>query len=114
MTTGTIPRDHLYLAQTPQVFKRDILIKAYAERGQVAGPITDDCQIVEAAGQKCAIVDGSPLNIKITTHLDLRLASVILPLLEKPKGGRPAHPFSDEGERWADLPKLKPSDLFGS
>ena len=34
-TTGTVPREHLYLAQTPQVFRRDLLVKAYAQRSRV-------------------------------------------------------------------------------
>jgi 2-C-methyl-D-erythritol 4-phosphate cytidylyltransferase len=113
LTTGTVPRDQLYLAQTPQVFRRDLLLKAYAQRSRVAGTITDDCQLVEAMGQGCAVVESSSLNIKITTHLDLKLAAAILPLLEKPRRDRSAHPYSDEQAMWGDLPKLKPSDLFG-
>ena len=62
----------------------------------------------------CAIVPGSALNIKITTPLDLKLAAAILPLLEKPRRESSAHPFEDEQAMWGGLPKLKPSDLFGS
>jgi 2-C-methyl-D-erythritol 4-phosphate cytidylyltransferase len=113
LTTETVPRDQLYLAQTPQVFRRDLLIKAYAQRSRVCGTVTDDCQLVEALGQGCAIVESSSFNIKITTHLDLKLAAAILPLLEKPTRDRSAHPYSDEQAMWGDLPKLKPSDLFG-
>ena len=36
LTTGTVPREQLYLAQTPQVFRRDLLFKAYAQRSRVA------------------------------------------------------------------------------
>ena len=63
---------------------------------------------------RCAIVEGSALNIKITTHADLKLAAAILPLLEKPRREGSAHPYSDEQAMWGDLPKLKASDLFGS
>ena len=113
LTTGTVPREHLYLAQTPQVFRRDLLFKAYAQRSRVAGAVTDDCQLVEALGQRCAIVEGSAFNIKITTRLDLKLAAAILPLLDKPRRNASAHPYSDEQAMWGNLPKLKPSDLFG-
>jgi 2-C-methyl-D-erythritol 4-phosphate cytidylyltransferase len=114
LTTCTVSRDQLYLAQTPQVFRRDLLIKAYAQRSRVAGIVTDDCQLVEALGQGCAIVEGSAFNIKITTHADLKLAAAFLPLLEKPRLDRSEHPYSDTQAMWGDLPKLKPSDVFGS
>jgi len=113
-TTTTIPRDGLYLAQTPQVFRRSLLIKAYAQRSRVGAHVTDDCQLVEALGQRCFIVEGSALNIKITTQVDLRLAAAILPLLEKPSQESSSHPYADQQAMWGKLPKLKPSDLFGS
>ena len=75
--------------------------------------MTDDCQLVEALGHRCAIVESSALNIKITTQLDLKLAAAILPLLEKPSARLRCHPFEDEQAMWGNLPKLKPSDLFG-
>jgi 2-C-methyl-D-erythritol 4-phosphate cytidylyltransferase len=114
LTTGTIPRENLYLAQTPQVFRRELLVEAYAQRARIQGNITDDCQLVEALGQPCAIVDGSAFNIKITTHMDLKLAAAILPLLEKPRREGSSHPYSDQEAMWSDLPKLKASDLFGA
>jgi len=46
--------------------------------------------------------------------MDLKLAAAILPLLEKPSRETPAHPFSDRQALWNELPRLKPSDLFGS
>jgi 2-C-methyl-D-erythritol 4-phosphate cytidylyltransferase len=114
MTTGTLPREGLYRAQTPQVFRRDLLFKAYAQRSRVGVHVTDDCQLVEALGHPCAVVEGSPLNLKITTLEDLKLATAILPILTKPKREGPSHPYSDEQAMWGNLPKLKPSDLFGS
>jgi 2-C-methyl-D-erythritol 4-phosphate cytidylyltransferase len=113
-TSETVERAGLYLAQTPQAFERSLLYKAYQERSQIAGHVTDDCRLVEALGHRCAIVPGSPLNIKITTPLDLKIAAAFLPLLEKPTRAKSAHPFEDEQAMWGDLPKLKPSDLFGS
>jgi 2-C-methyl-D-erythritol 4-phosphate cytidylyltransferase len=113
-TSATVFRDGLYLAQTPQVFSRTLLCKAYAQRSRVTGQVTDDCQLVEALGHRCAVVEGSALNLKITTPLDLKLAAAILPLLEEPKREASAHPYSDPEAMWGKLPKLKPSDLFGS
>jgi 2-C-methyl-D-erythritol 4-phosphate cytidylyltransferase len=114
LTGETVPREGLYLAQTPQAFRRDLLCKAYAQRSRVTGNITDDCQLVEAMGYRCAVVESSSLNLKITTQLDLKLAAAILPLLEEPKRESSAHPYSDEQAIWSNLPKLKPSDLFGT
>jgi 2-C-methyl-D-erythritol 4-phosphate cytidylyltransferase len=114
LVVQTISRDGLYLAQTPQVFRRELLCKAYAHRSRVGQEVTDDCQLVEAIGHPCAVVASTPLNLKITTLEDLKLAAAILPLLEKPRHDVSSHPYSDEQAMWGDLPKLKPSDLFGS
>jgi 2-C-methyl-D-erythritol 4-phosphate cytidylyltransferase len=111
-TTETLPRDDLYLAQTPQVFRRELLMRAYANRSRLGASATDDSRLVEALGHRCAIVEGSPLNLKITTAVDLRLASAVLQALPRPKREGPAHPFADEREMWGNAPKLKPSDLF--
>jgi 2-C-methyl-D-erythritol 4-phosphate cytidylyltransferase len=111
-TQETVPRAGLYLAQTPQVFRRELLVRAYANRSRLGAAVTDDTQLVEAIGQSCAIVEGSPLNMKITTHVDLRLASAVLQALPKPKRDVPAHPFADEQTMWGNTPKLKPKDLF--
>jgi 2-C-methyl-D-erythritol 4-phosphate cytidylyltransferase len=115
LTTETHPREGLYCAQTPQAFRKSVLIRAYAERFRLGAKATDDCQLVEATGHSCVVVDGSPFNIKITTQEDLKLAAAILPLVEKtPKRESSCHPFSDETPSWSSLPKLKPSDVFGS
>lgn len=97
--TGTLPRQGLWLAQTPQVFRRDWLVEAYANRGQFKGTITDDAQLMEAAGHPVHVVEGATTNIKITTRADLNLAEAILKSLPKPKPRGPAHPFAEE-EMW--------------
>jgi len=74
--------------------------------------VTDDTQLVEAIGHPCAVVEGSPMNLKITTHADLRLASAILEALPKPKREGPVHPFADEQAMWGSTPKPKLKDLF--
>src|SRR5581483_6834917 len=72
--TETVPRGGLWLAQTPQVFRRDWLAEAYSKRGSLGGAVTDDAQLVEAVGHPVAVVPGSPENFKITTRDDLDLA----------------------------------------
>lgn len=93
----TVDRTGLWAAQTPQVFGRQILLDAYAKRDGFAA--TDDAQLVERIGQHVRVVEGSPLNIKITTPADLKMAAALLSLLpgssglgsisdpEKPKTG---------------------------
>ena len=115
LTTETIPRHGLFLAQTPQVFRRDWLEQAHARlRNQKGQEATDDTQLVEALGHRCAVVAGSIFNLKITTQDDLRLAAAILRMPAKDHRASSGHPFADEAEKWNDLPRLKPTDLFDS
>ncbi|MFO0928408.1 MAG: 2-C-methyl-D-erythritol 4-phosphate cytidylyltransferase [Gemmataceae bacterium] len=93
---ATVPRKNLWLAQTPQVFRRDWLADAHARRGQLGRDITDDAQLVEAAGHPVHLVTGSASNLKITTREDLALAEAILRARPAPKTPRPSHPFDDE------------------
>ncbi|WP_422929790.1 2-C-methyl-D-erythritol 4-phosphate cytidylyltransferase [Singulisphaera sp. PoT] len=111
-TTETVSRKDLYLAQTPQVFRRDLLLKAYANREALGAAVTDDTQLVEALGHPCAVVEGSSMNLKITTSNDLRLAGAVLQALPKTKREAASHPFADEQAMWGDLPKPKPHELF--
>jgi len=100
LTTGTVPRHDLYLAQTPQVFRLDLIRKAYANRASLGAEVTDDTQLVEAIGHPCKVVESSRLNIKITSQADLRLASSILQSAPKPKREGPIHPFADDQTMW--------------
>lgn len=93
----TVPRDKLWAAQTPQVFRRQLLIDAYA-RGP-ASSATDEAQLVEALGQQVAIVPGSPLNLKITSRDDLHAARFMLQALPKPKFFDIGNPFADD-DKW--------------
>jgi 2-C-methyl-D-erythritol 4-phosphate cytidylyltransferase len=108
----TVPRAGLYGAQTPQVFRRDLLVRAYADRAKLGDNPTDDARLVEAIGHPVRVVEGSPMNLKITTAADLRLASAILRSLPASKPDAPAHPFADERAMWGDLPRKTPGDLF--
>lgn len=69
----TIPRGDVWLAQTPQGFRRDVLDEALAG-GHGAGEATDEAMLVEQAGRPVRIVRGDPRNRKITTMDDLEAA----------------------------------------
>jgi len=71
---GTPPRQNLRAVQTPQVFRFDIIKKAYQ---QAKGDVTDDASLVETAGYKVKLYTGSYDNIKITTSEDLALAEIL-------------------------------------
>lgn len=74
----TISRSYLWLAQTPQAFKYEILKRAYeeAERDGFLG--TDESSLVERLDVQVKLVEGSPMNVKITTEEDLRLTELAL------------------------------------
>lgn len=93
----TVSREGKWLAQTPQVFAKDDLVNAYKNRGD-HNP-TDEAELLEKAGVAVTVVEGSSLNIKLTTKADLRLAKAILKSMPAPKLDAPAHPFGD-GDLW--------------
>ncbi len=99
LVQATVSRQGLWLAQTPQVFRRDWLEAAYANRGKLGKDITDDAQLVEAAGHPVHVVESAATNIKITTRADLVLADAILKAQPRPKPAGPIHPFAEE-EMW--------------
>jgi len=72
----TVPREEFWLAQTPQVFKTEVLKKAYRQAG--GRSMTDEASLVESMGETVEVILGSPQNIKITTQEDLILAEAIL------------------------------------
>lgn len=96
--TDTVPRAGLWQAQTPQVFRRDWLVEAYAKRGSFAGAITDDAQLIEAAGHTVRVVPGSPANFKITTKDDLELAEAVLKARDAKPAAKAAPRFGDEAQ----------------
>ena len=71
----TLERNNLWEAQTPQVFRRDLILKAYKKFSKT--PVTDDAALVEKLGHKVRVVFGSYDNIKITTPGDLAIAKAI-------------------------------------
>lgn len=74
----TLKRDELYIIQTPQTFKFDILKKAHEKAKQENFLGTDDSSLVERIGVNITINEGSILNFKITTKEDLILANCLL------------------------------------
>jgi 2-C-methyl-D-erythritol 4-phosphate cytidylyltransferase len=93
----TVDRTGIWAAQTPQVFRRDLLVEAFRQRGSLNA--TDEAQLVEKLGRPVHLVPGSPLNLKITTQDDFRMAEVLLDVLPKEKGIGSLHPFADEDPR---------------
>ncbi|MEK6549264.1 MAG: 2-C-methyl-D-erythritol 4-phosphate cytidylyltransferase [Nitrospirota bacterium] len=74
----TLDRTELWLAQTPQAFRRALVVEAYRKAAIAHVHATDDAALVERLGHKVAIVEGSWENIKITTPEDMILAEAIL------------------------------------
>jgi 2-C-methyl-D-erythritol 4-phosphate cytidylyltransferase len=79
---STPPRDRIWHAQTPQLFPRDLLVRAYEEALREGIHDTDDSALVERIGGEVIMVPGSPQNIKVTRPEDIRLAELLLSLQE--------------------------------
>ncbi len=69
----TIPREEIYLAQTPQAFRREILASA-VQLGRDGAVGTDESALAELGGSRIRLVDGDPLNFKVTTDSDIALS----------------------------------------
>ncbi|MBN2270388.1 MAG: 2-C-methyl-D-erythritol 4-phosphate cytidylyltransferase [Sedimentisphaerales bacterium] len=94
--TKTLDRSGLYLAQTPQVFRTALLKEAHAKADRAeAEKISDDSLLVEALGQKVAIVETDASNIKITHKTDIAIAEAILKSRPKPLPKGPIGPYAD-------------------
>ncbi|MHB8572522.1 MAG: 2-C-methyl-D-erythritol 4-phosphate cytidylyltransferase [Candidatus Dormibacteria bacterium] len=76
----TVDRDRLRLVQTPQAFRRALLVEAHA-RARADGVVAaDDCALVERLGVAVTVVPGDATNIKVTEPADLALAAALLAL----------------------------------
>ena len=75
---GTLPRERIVLAQTPQVFRYDILMQAFQKAREEGFEGTDEASLVEHMGLEVTVVSGSDRNIKITKPADLELARFLL------------------------------------
>lgn len=94
----TLPRESIYLAQTPQAFRAHVLADALASTGDA----TDEAALAERAGHPVRIVDGDASNIKITTPDDVVLAEAIARRGDERRGTERAVPT--ERDRGAGAP----------
>lgn len=78
MIISTIDRDEVIAIQTPQAFSFDTLKRAYDSAYTDGFYATDDAALIERTGGKVRIIEGSPLNIKVTTQEDLDIVECIL------------------------------------
>ena len=76
--TKTIERSKVWAAETPQTFRRALIMKAYRNAPRDHSKITDDSYLIERLGAKVKILMGSYRNIKVTTKEDLALAGMLL------------------------------------
>jgi 2-C-methyl-D-erythritol 4-phosphate cytidylyltransferase/2-C-methyl-D-erythritol 2,4-cyclodiphosphate synthase len=70
----TLPREEVFLAQTPQAFRVAVLRDALA----IGGDATDEATLAERAGHQVRVVDGDPRNLKVTTPEDLAMAEGLM------------------------------------
>ena len=83
----TIDRNGLFAIQTPQVFKSDLIRKAYQQ--DALEEFTDDASVIEKLGEPVYLVDGDSRNIKVTRFQDLKLVKAIMGIREQ--ADRPVH-----------------------
>lgn len=74
----TLPREHIWLAQTPQAFRYEVIIAAHRKAAEAGYSGTDDASLVEMNGGNVSIFSGRRSNIKITTPEDLVMAEALL------------------------------------
>ena len=74
---ATVPRDGLWLAQTPQMFSYALLLRALGGAPD-ANAITDDASAVEMLGMSPRLIEGHPRNLKVTLPADIRIAEMYL------------------------------------
>lgn len=89
----TVDREGLFAAQTPQAYRREVLVEAFRQRGDLVA--TDESQLVEQLGQPIRLIPGWPMNIKITTNADFDMAKALLNALPKDDLPNRLHPFSE-------------------
>ena len=82
----TLDRNLLYRAQTPQVFRLDLVLSAYFLANEKGFLATDEASVLENAGMPVSIVPGSSFNIKLTTQDDLVMARFLLETMGQEDG----------------------------
>ena len=83
MRMRTVPRDGLWLAQTPQMFRFELL-RAALQAASDSTAITDDASAVEALGHRPLLVEGHPRNLKVTLPRDIEIAAMYLAAPDSP------------------------------
>ena len=92
----TVDRSGLFEAQTPQVFEKELLLKAYKNLENLdKSTISDDSQLIEALGEKVSIVETDHSNIKITQKTDVAIAEAIIKSRPKQKPDGPTGPYAE-------------------
>jgi len=86
----TIDRHQIYLAQTPQTFRYDVILQAHEQAAAERCAVTDDAMLLERLGHEVHISRGEARNLKITTPDDLQRAEA---LLAPPAASRVGHGF---------------------
>jgi 2-C-methyl-D-erythritol 4-phosphate cytidylyltransferase/2-C-methyl-D-erythritol 2,4-cyclodiphosphate synthase len=89
----TLDRRELWLAQTPQGFRVEVLRRALAAAGAAAGEATDEAQLVERLGEPVRLVPGEPGNLKITSGADVARARALTEAPFAVGVGYDVHPF---------------------
>lgn len=78
MVTQTLPRETVWLAQTPQGFRKELLQEAFSSAEEEGYIGTDEASLVERIGKDVAIVEGHSSNIKVTVTSDIGVAQSLL------------------------------------
>ena len=101
--TGTVDRDGLWRAQTPQAFRRDRLEAAWANWSSAESP-TDDCAVVEADGGEVVVVEGDARLMKLTFPEDFAMAEALIAaetrMQTRVGSGFDAHRWGPGGSVW--------------
>ncbi len=110
---STTNRSNTWRTQSPQAFRRDLLLSAYEGVNPLDPKLTDDCMVVESKGVKVHLVEGSEYNIKITTRADLTMAQAIAK--ELGLGGMPriATAIGQDSHRTPEVDTTQPMVLGG-
>ena len=86
IVSRTLPRESIYLAQTPQAFTRAVLEDAIQWGRGTLPSATDEASLAEQAGHSVRLVEGESTNIKITTQQDLDVSSALIGMREEGRG----------------------------
>jgi 2-C-methyl-D-erythritol 4-phosphate cytidylyltransferase / 2-C-methyl-D-erythritol 2,4-cyclodiphosphate synthase len=98
----TLPRETIFLAQTPQAFRRDVLMAAFDLAVRTNAEGTDEAALAERAGHTVRLVEGDVSNIKITTPEDLTIAESIAAAVERSAEASRSTEAAGDGARGFD------------